>query len=127
MRDEIIQLNYERNLRVGDENVIIYKDIPLRLLKKRNVYKPLTNLLRINNIIYRWDRLEGVSFKYNSEIYRINTTMKLRDFIKKHGKDLEKRGKKDGEDSEKLKKDRTTREEEGEKTEETDELITLIT
>ncbi|XP_042312364.1 uncharacterized protein LOC121924897 [Sceloporus undulatus] len=90
IRDEIIQLNYEQHLEVEGEELILLKDIPLRILKKRNEYKPLAMLLRKNNIPYRWDRLEGLIFKYKTDLLRINSILKLKDFMKKHKRDLEK-------------------------------------
>lgn len=91
IRDDIIQLNYEEKLEIDGEELIIYKDIPLRILKKRNDYKPLVSLLKNNDLVYKWDRLEGVIFKYKSETFRINSIMKMKDFMKKHKRELEKR------------------------------------
>lgn len=101
MRDQIIQLNYEQSLEIDGEELIILKDIPLRILKKRNEYKPLAELLRNNDITYRWDRLEGIIFRYKLETFRINSVMKMKEFLKKHKKELEKRARTDEEKEQK--------------------------
>ncbi|XP_042298849.1 uncharacterized protein PF11_0207-like [Sceloporus undulatus] len=101
MRDQIIQLNYEQSLEMDGEELVILKDVPLRILRKRNEYKPLAELLRNNDIPYRWDRLEGVIFRYKLETFRINSTLKMKDFLRKYKKELEKRT--DNEEREKQK------------------------
>lgn len=89
-RDEFIQLSYEEKLEIEGEELIIFKDIPSRILKKRMDYKPLTTILNKCNINYRWERLEGISFRFKNELFRINSVMKMKDFIKKHRDILQK-------------------------------------
>lgn len=122
IRDEIIQLNYEQSLEVEGKELIIYKDIPLRILKKRNEYRPLITLLRNNDIIYRWDRLEGVIFKFKAETFRINSVLKMKDFIKKHRGDMDKRNDPPQEEKEEDNKDTPSEPEEERKAEEEGEI-----
>ncbi|XP_060125029.1 uncharacterized protein LOC132591260 [Zootoca vivipara] len=59
LKDKILQ---KRRLRIDGNNVIIYKEIPKRILKKREKYKVLTDALKLKGIRFKWLVPEGLSF-----------------------------------------------------------------
>lgn len=84
----ILQMNYEKRLIIGGGNIIILKEITLRLLKKRSNYKTLTDVLKTNKIAYRWEFPEGVSFTYKGKKQRCRSIEK---FWRKYKKELGKK------------------------------------
>lgn len=93
IREEILQKSYTEKLIIDDKPIGIFKDIPMTILKRRQEYRNLIQLLSKHNINYAWDRLEGVSFMYRQRRYKINTKEKAENFCKKLQKqDQERKG-----------------------------------
>lgn len=71
MRNLILQKNRERRLNIDGNYIIIFKDIPVRLLKRRDPYKPLVQILKKNKIEFKWEFPQGISFTYKSKKHRL--------------------------------------------------------
>ncbi|XP_042303373.1 E3 ubiquitin-protein ligase TRIM39-like [Sceloporus undulatus] len=66
-------------------NISTYQD---NRFKKE--YRFLARLLTRNQIDYKWERIEGVSFSYKQRRYRVNTIDKAKEIYEKISKDIEK-------------------------------------
>lgn len=66
IRDRILQISSKKKLRI-EENDIIHKIIPTRLLRKRDKYEPLVEALKGKSIIHRWEFPEGISFFFKGK------------------------------------------------------------
>uniref|UniRef100_A0A670HXG9 L1 transposable element RRM domain-containing protein n=1 Tax=Podarcis muralis TaxID=64176 RepID=A0A670HXG9_PODMU len=62
MRNRILKESYQKKLIIDGRPIIIFKEIPIRLLRKREGYKQIVNTLRKNGIQHRWEFPEGISF-----------------------------------------------------------------
>ncbi|XP_042299840.1 uncharacterized protein LOC121917782, partial [Sceloporus undulatus] len=81
-KELILEKSYQKRLVVDKEELMILKDIPARILKRRAEYRLLTSSLKRHNIPYRWEVPEGVSFTYKKKRLRINSQGKARDFLR---------------------------------------------
>ncbi|XP_042300103.1 uncharacterized protein LOC121918061 [Sceloporus undulatus] len=73
----------EERIVIDDKELEVFRDIPANILKKRQEYRFLTQLLQRLNIRYRWERIEGISLTYGQKRYRINSIEKAKDIYKK--------------------------------------------
>lgn len=72
MRDLILQKkNREKRLNIDGNYIIIFKDVPVRLLKKRDRYRQLVQTLKKNGIEFKWEFPEGVIFTYKGKRHRL--------------------------------------------------------
>lgn len=119
VRDLILEINRNKKFELEDKEVKIFKAIPAQILKRRRDYGLLTEYLKHNNIKYRWEKTEGVSFTFFKKRFVINTEEKMKDFL------INKNGKTKDEREEELNKDkRKESTEESEKTTTEDERDT---
>jgi len=58
-------------------------------LRKGKEYVGLTEILKRNNISFRWEKLEGVRFTFQERRYKLNSIQKAKDFLERHKKELE--------------------------------------
>lgn len=84
MRDRILQRNREKRLNIDGNYIILFKDIPIRLLKKRDSYKPLVQTLRKNKIEFRWEFPEGISFTYRGKRHKLINQEETGKFLRKY-------------------------------------------
>uniref|UniRef100_A0A670IGT0 L1 transposable element RRM domain-containing protein n=1 Tax=Podarcis muralis TaxID=64176 RepID=A0A670IGT0_PODMU len=84
MRNQILQKNREKRLNIEGNYIIIFKDISIRLLKRRDPYKPTVQILEKNNIELRWEYPEGISFVYKSKRHRLTSLEELGKFLRKY-------------------------------------------
>lgn len=96
MRDKILRRAREQNLIYKGKEVQIAKETPWIMRKKRMEYEELTATLRDNDISYRWLIPERLMFTFEDRHYKINSTMKAEEFIKKNEKKLWHKGRKKG-------------------------------
>lgn len=90
IRDQILDLSYKKVFQIDEEEAKIFKDIPKRILRKRENYKFLTTLLIKNDILYKWEKLEGISVFYKQRWHKLNSVQKAKDFWKRCNKDIRK-------------------------------------
>lgn len=90
MRDLILEMSYKKSLIVEEEELKIYKDVPKRILRRRESYKFLTVLLNKHSIKYRWEKLEGLSVFFKQKWFKLNSVQKAKDFWKKCSKEIKK-------------------------------------
>ncbi|CAI5799474.1 Hypothetical predicted protein [Podarcis lilfordi] len=91
MKDLILRTNLERKLCINEKIIIIYKETPKRFLKRREEYKDITLILRKNEIWYKWEFPEGVSFFYKDKKFKIKSTQEIVKFMRRYGKELGKK------------------------------------
>lgn len=90
IRNEILKQNYVKRLYIEENPIIIYKEIPSRFLRRRDPYKKLTNQLKKNGILYRWEFPEGISFYFKEKKFKLSTISELQKFARRYEKDLGK-------------------------------------
>lgn len=83
IREKLCQLSYEERLIIDDKELEIFRDIPANVLKKRQDYRFLTQLLQKLDIRYRWEKIEGITLTYGQKRYRINTIEKAKEIYRK--------------------------------------------
>uniref|UniRef100_A0A670KNA3 L1 transposable element RRM domain-containing protein n=1 Tax=Podarcis muralis TaxID=64176 RepID=A0A670KNA3_PODMU len=84
MRNMILQKNKEKRLNIGGNYIIIFKDIPVRLLKRRDSYKELVQALKRFNIEFKWEFPEGISFIYKSKRQKLTSPEETSKFLRKY-------------------------------------------
>lgn len=84
MRNKILQKNREKRLNIEGNYIIIFKDIPIRLLKRRDSYKPLVQALKKNKIEFRWEFPEGLSFTYRGKKHKLLNQEETGKFLRKY-------------------------------------------
>lgn len=89
-RDKILNWHYQKTLEIGNSFVEIFKDIPKLILDIRTYYRDLTTLLKRNNIFFRWEYPQGLSFKFRGKKIRIKTLSEKDKFLRDYGEDLQK-------------------------------------
>ncbi|XP_048351425.1 uncharacterized protein LOC125432106 [Sphaerodactylus townsendi] len=105
LKDEILRHHSRQPLKIDGKTLIILKEIPQSIQRRRKDYKCLTDTLRKNNIIYRWIIPEGVSFVWNGK--RLNITMvqraqRAQEISQKLRKTIQEKGNSEDCDSEAL-------------------------
>ncbi|XP_048353685.1 uncharacterized protein LOC125433238 [Sphaerodactylus townsendi] len=88
MRDEILRFHSTSRIQLEGKDMIILKEIPAVIRRKRKDYTQLVDTLRLNNISFRWNIPEGLFFQLDSRNYNINTVTKAQDFLTKNKKNL---------------------------------------
>ncbi|XP_048339273.1 uncharacterized protein LOC125425739 [Sphaerodactylus townsendi] len=88
LRDEILRYHAATNIQLEGTNLIILKEIPTAIRRKRKDYNNLADTLRINNVKFRWNIPEGLSFYFNSKYHNINSAIKAQDFLTSNQKNL---------------------------------------
>ncbi|XP_042304128.1 neurofilament medium polypeptide-like [Sceloporus undulatus] len=88
-RDDVLFQSYQKDLIIEGKQVKIYKDVPKRILRKREDYKFLTTQLSKKKIFYKWEKLEGLSVNFKQKWYKLNTIQKAKDFWKKNGQEIQ--------------------------------------
>lgn len=100
VKEQLLLNSYQEKLIIEDCEIKIYKDVPKRILQKRERYKFLTKYLIRYNVMYKWEKLEGISVFFKQRWIKLNSTFKAKEFWKRHGKEIESNKKMDKEDSE---------------------------
>lgn len=67
MKNLILKTSYREKLIINERPIIIYKEIPVRLLRKREGYRQVVGVLKRNGIQYRWEFPEGIAFFYKDK------------------------------------------------------------
>uniref|UniRef100_A0A670HLT9 L1 transposable element RRM domain-containing protein n=1 Tax=Podarcis muralis TaxID=64176 RepID=A0A670HLT9_PODMU len=58
--------------------------IPIRLLKRRDPYKPMVQILKKNKIEFKWEYPEGISFFYKSKRHRHTSPEETSKFLRRY-------------------------------------------
>lgn len=99
-REKLCQINYDERLMIEGKEIEIFRDIPAYVLKKRQEYRFLTQLLQRREIRYRWEKIEGITFTYKQRRYKVNTVEKAKEMYRRLKSQERKEGvgevKKDG-------------------------------
>ncbi|XP_048354911.1 uncharacterized protein LOC125433975 [Sphaerodactylus townsendi] len=87
-RDEILQAHAKQRLLINQKQVIVLKEIPLYIRKKRKGYQPLVSWLTENKITYRWLQLEGLTFLQNQKRITVDSLEGMDNFLDHHRKKM---------------------------------------
>ncbi|XP_061477683.1 uncharacterized protein LOC133382042 [Rhineura floridana] len=88
-RNTVLQHHFNNGFKIDGKEILVMKEIPIRLLRKRKEYAFFTEKLKQCKIQFRWDIPDGVIFTFRQQKYRLNTVQKARDFLRKASKDME--------------------------------------
>uniref|UniRef100_A0A803T4L6 L1 transposable element RRM domain-containing protein n=1 Tax=Anolis carolinensis TaxID=28377 RepID=A0A803T4L6_ANOCA len=91
-KEAILHYSARNEITINGQRVTIYRDIPIRILQKRREYNFLTSFLREQAIQYRWARLQGLSFRYQTKWFVINSVDEAKEFMRKLGKEDTQKG-----------------------------------
>ncbi|XP_033020530.1 uncharacterized protein LOC117055222 [Lacerta agilis] len=86
--DKIMQHKKQEKPRIEGKEIIIMREVPPRLLRKRSKYKPLTEVLKRNNILFKWEFPEGISFTYKQSRKKLTSEFEIEKFWRKYEKHL---------------------------------------
>ncbi|XP_048354840.1 uncharacterized protein LOC125433936 [Sphaerodactylus townsendi] len=92
LKDEILRYHSRQPLKLDGKTLIIMKEIPQSIQRRRKDYKCLTDTLRRNNITYRWIIPEGVSFVWSGKRLNINTVQRAQEISQKLKKTIQEKG-----------------------------------
>ncbi|XP_048348478.1 uncharacterized protein LOC125431645 [Sphaerodactylus townsendi] len=84
LRDQILYNHSKSKLCIDGNPLIILKEIPTAIRRKRKDYMGLADTLRMNNIRFRWNLPEGLSFSFEERNYNINNVPKAQEFLSKN-------------------------------------------
>lgn len=73
---------------IDDRPIKIFKEIPKRILKKRQNYKTVTEALKKNSIRFWWEFPEGITFTYKDRRKTFRSVDELGKFWRKYKKEL---------------------------------------
>lgn len=88
LKDKILHQKGQVKLVIDDRPIKIFKEIPKRILKKRQNYKTVTEALRKNSIRFRWEFPEGITFTYKDRRKTLRSVDELGKFWRKYKKEL---------------------------------------
>ncbi|XP_060550752.1 uncharacterized protein LOC132712616 [Pantherophis guttatus] len=80
IRNDILQKSFHTSIQVGGSRLVIFKELPPKMLKARKEFGFLVKELKNLQIPFRWDAPAGVIFRYKGEGYRLNTVEKAQHF-----------------------------------------------
>lgn len=89
VRDLVLQTSYDIKFDINGVEIMVLKEIPVRILKKRKEYGFLTDILKRNNVSYRWERLEGLCVTFQQKRFKLTTISKAKNFLERYRKELE--------------------------------------
>lgn len=87
-REKILSLHFQRTLEIEKSFVEIFKDIPKEILDARTYYKELVGLLKKNEVPFRWEFPQGLSFKFKGRKIRIRSVEDRDQFLNHYREDL---------------------------------------
>lgn len=90
MKNLVLRKSYNNRLRIDGRPIIIYKEIPVRLLRKREGYKQVAAALRRTGVPFRWEFPEGISFFYKEKKFRLLEAQEADKFLRRYEKELGK-------------------------------------
>lgn len=86
MKEDILQ-QFKSPLEIDGKRILILKEIPRKALALRKKYRTLTEALSKQNIKFRWELPEGVSFQYKGTRHNIKNEQ-IEAFTKMHNFDI---------------------------------------
>ncbi|KAM3852226.1 uncharacterized protein M6D78_007493 [Vipera latastei] len=80
IRDEVIQAAYDTKVVIADQEVLVLKEIPPKILRRRKDFTFLVQELKQRDIRFRWEIPAGLMVMHEGKRYRLVTVMQARDF-----------------------------------------------
>ncbi|KAM3832264.1 uncharacterized protein M6D78_010434 [Vipera latastei] len=80
IRDEVIQAAYDTKVVIAGQEVLVLKEIPPKILKRRKDFIFLVQEFKQRDIRFRWEIPVGLSFMYEGKRYCLATVKQARDF-----------------------------------------------
>nr|XP_034975946.1 G-protein coupled receptor 157 isoform X1 [Zootoca vivipara] len=120
-KNRVMRESYNNSMKMEGRTIIVFKEVPIRFLKKRDPYKELAGLLSKNGVSYRWEYPQGLIFYYKNKRFTLTNAHDLDKFARKYYKFLGKPEMlKPETDQEEKESKEGTDEEDGEQEEETE-------
>lgn len=88
LREKILLKNRTDPLCIEGKVIEIMKEIPTRLLKRRDNSRFLTSALKKNKILFRWEFPEGLTFTYKERRRTLRSVEETRIFWRKYWEEL---------------------------------------
>ncbi|XP_042312140.1 uncharacterized protein LOC121924788 [Sceloporus undulatus] len=89
-RDIVLQHSYKKKLVINGKEILILKDIPGKILKKRRDYYLVSDKLKNLGLPFKWDEIEGLHVFWEEKRIRVNSSVKaaklLEDLQRAHEK-----------------------------------------
>lgn len=82
-KDEILKRHYETPMEIDNKKIMVLKEIPKKVLMRRKKYREMTDYLKDNNIFYRWEMPEGLSFQFKGKRKVIKSAEQMTDFLER--------------------------------------------
>nr|XP_060623125.1 trichohyalin-like [Anolis sagrei ordinatus] len=121
-RDDILRMNNRRRICYKGKKIVILKELPGIVLKRRRKYALLTEELKRQNIRFRWEREEGLMLTYKEQRFWIKSEDSAKEFLNRIKLDNEREKGEHAEGRTKKKKRTDSMEEEEMEKEEKEEL-----
>lgn len=80
-KEDILRQQFKNPVEVDEKKILILKETPKKALILRKKYKRLTEILTKQNIRFRWELPEGLTFKYKGTRQMIKTEEQMERFI----------------------------------------------
>ncbi|KAM3840709.1 uncharacterized protein M6D78_007005 [Vipera latastei] len=80
IRDEVIQAAYDTKLVVAEQEVLVLKEIPPNILRRRKYFAFLTQEFKKCDIKFRWEIPVGLVVMHEGKRHRLVTVAQARDF-----------------------------------------------
>ncbi|XP_058048141.1 uncharacterized protein LOC131202800 [Ahaetulla prasina] len=81
IRNQLLQATYQKKLQIGEQEVLVLKEIPAKMLKDRRDFRFFTQELKKHQIQYRWEVPIGLTVFFQGRRYRIDTELKAKYFL----------------------------------------------
>jgi RNase H-fold protein (predicted Holliday junction resolvase) len=81
IRNDIIQAFYNQRFQIDGQDIIILKEIPSKILRKRKEFAFLADELKAQQINFRWEIPVGMVVNFNGIKHRLNTVLKAKNFF----------------------------------------------
>ncbi|XP_060126210.1 uncharacterized protein LOC132591496 [Zootoca vivipara] len=88
IRNMMLRNRRKNPLKIEGEEIIILKEIPPRILKKREKYHFLVNALNSKGIYYKWEIPEGITFTFKGIRKRIERLEDAEKFLRTYRNDF---------------------------------------
>lgn len=79
-RNEIIWTYYQQRFQIANQDIILLKEVPYKMLQKRKEFAFLTQELKNRQIPFRWNIPTGIMVTFDNKSYRLDTPQKAKDF-----------------------------------------------
>ncbi|XP_042315874.1 uncharacterized protein LOC121926725 [Sceloporus undulatus] len=96
-RDLVLQQSFKSKLIIENKEIMILKDIPGKILRRRKDYNFLVDKLKNYDIPFKWEEIEGLQVSWKQKKFKVNSILKAKELLNDIQEDLKKQGQGGGE------------------------------